>query len=213
MNASRTLQRAEAQTPTHEPSVVASEEAAPASTWVDRDLSWLEFNRRVLAEALDDRTPLLERAKFLAIFSVEPRRVLHEADRRAARERHAGAPAAARSDSRSGSLPMLQQQARLLPRPARPGAVAARHPPAAMGRAERGAAAGSRRLLRHAGVGGADAARHSSRRSRFRSSPTCRCRWRSSSTTTAPVRSVDARVKVPPGLQPVGAALRRRRAG
>ena len=37
--------------------------------WMDRDLSWLEFNRRVLAEALDERTPLLERVKFLAIFS------------------------------------------------------------------------------------------------------------------------------------------------
>lgn len=37
--------------------------------WVDRDLSWIEFNRRVLAEALDERTPLLERLKFLAIFT------------------------------------------------------------------------------------------------------------------------------------------------
>jgi polyphosphate kinase len=37
--------------------------------WIDRDLSWLEFNRRVLQEALDERTPLLERVKFLAIFS------------------------------------------------------------------------------------------------------------------------------------------------
>jgi polyphosphate kinase len=37
--------------------------------WFDRDLSWLEFNRRVLSEALDDRTPLLERLKFLAIFA------------------------------------------------------------------------------------------------------------------------------------------------
>jgi polyphosphate kinase len=37
--------------------------------WVDRDLSWLEFNRRVLSQALDDRTPLLERLKFLAIFN------------------------------------------------------------------------------------------------------------------------------------------------
>jgi polyphosphate kinase len=40
-----------------------------SAVWVDRDLSWLEFNRRVLAEALDDRTPLMERAKFLAIFT------------------------------------------------------------------------------------------------------------------------------------------------
>ena len=37
--------------------------------WFDRDLSWLEFNRRVLAEAFDERVPLLERLKFLAIFT------------------------------------------------------------------------------------------------------------------------------------------------
>jgi polyphosphate kinase len=36
--------------------------------FINRDLSWLEFNARVLHEALDDRTPLFERAKFLGIF-------------------------------------------------------------------------------------------------------------------------------------------------
>jgi len=39
------------------------------SRFFNRDQSWLEFNRRVLAQALDDRTPLLERVKFLAIYA------------------------------------------------------------------------------------------------------------------------------------------------
>jgi polyphosphate kinase len=35
--------------------------------YLNRELTWLEFNRRVLHEAEDERTPLLERVKFLAI--------------------------------------------------------------------------------------------------------------------------------------------------
>jgi len=42
----------------------------PASVpYLNRELSWLDFNARVLHEARDERNPLLERAKFLAIFA------------------------------------------------------------------------------------------------------------------------------------------------
>src|SRR6185436_3777597 len=40
----------------------------PATLYLNRELSWLEFNLRVLREAEDPSNPLLERLKFMAIF-------------------------------------------------------------------------------------------------------------------------------------------------
>src|SRR5882757_7342305 len=47
----------------------ADNPAADQPRYLDRELSWLEFNARVLALAENASLPLLERAKFLAIFS------------------------------------------------------------------------------------------------------------------------------------------------
>ncbi len=51
-----------------EASVQTNEFDMDAPEWyLNRELTWLDFNRRVLHEAEDERTPLLERVKFLAI--------------------------------------------------------------------------------------------------------------------------------------------------
>jgi polyphosphate kinase len=52
---------------TRRPRPAAAPERRPA--YSNRELSWLEFNARVLHEALDARNPLLERSRFLAIFA------------------------------------------------------------------------------------------------------------------------------------------------
>src|SRR5205814_4330835 len=45
------------------------EVATQSSLFINRELSWLAFNGRVLQQAVDTLTPLLERVKFLSIFS------------------------------------------------------------------------------------------------------------------------------------------------
>src|ERR1700742_1575754 len=44
----------------------------PDDRYFNRELSWLDFNARVLALAEDTSQPLLERAKFLALFASHP---------------------------------------------------------------------------------------------------------------------------------------------
>ncbi len=59
------------------PSIVAPEPAAAPETaqlqdpelYINRELSWLDFNDRVLQLAEDERSPLLERVKFCAIYT------------------------------------------------------------------------------------------------------------------------------------------------
>lgn len=51
------------------PREASAEPALPDDRFLNREVSWLDFNARVLALAEDRSTPLLERAKFLAIFA------------------------------------------------------------------------------------------------------------------------------------------------
>jgi len=119
------------ETPVAPPSPTIAIETGTQGEYLNRDLSWLEFNRRVLAMAVDDRTPLLERVRFLGIFTSNlDEYVMKRAAslRQSARQQVAlpvpagvGAPVGLSIDGRSPAeifaairqsvIPMLQQQA------------------------------------------------------------------------------------------------------
>src|SRR5213595_1064168 len=71
------MPEATARTEEEESSAVAAPEVVQTAherfgdpkNFINRELSWLEFNRRVLEEAQDPTQPLIERVKFLCIFS------------------------------------------------------------------------------------------------------------------------------------------------
>lgn len=112
---------------TRSPVKDVSREPAPGpgelSTEVlNRELSWLEFNRRVLHQAHDERTPLLERLRFLGIFTSNldefymkrvgglKRQIVANVYTRSADGRTA---AQTMVEIRKAVLPMLHEQARI----------------------------------------------------------------------------------------------------
>ena len=169
---------------------------------LNRELSWVEFNGRVLELARDERMPLLERHALPRDLLVEPRRVLHGARRRPARaraRRHGPAAGAGRALARRGA-----RRDRRAHRPADPRAEPRARRAAARARPPRHAArlAGGlrRRRARRARRGlpgrdlpradarwpsGRDAPSPTSRTSRSRSACSCATRSRATGASRA----------------------------
>ena len=175
--------------------------------YLNRELTWLAFNRRVLHEAQDPRTPLLERVKFLAIVNAQSRRVLHEADRRpqAAGRRRGQGPDRRRPHARAADRRMRRVRARVharcpghLSRAARCPA-SARHRAVRVGGPEPGAAGSPAQSTISTTSFRWSRRSRWIRRTRFRSSPTCRLNLLVTLYHPDDQYPILARVKVPIG--------------
>ena len=100
--------------------------------FINRELSWLEFNRRVLHEATDERNPLLERVKFLEIFTSNLDEFFMKRVGGLRRQVNAGVltptpdgltPHQQLTAIRRSVIPMLEQQAEVFAKAIRPNLV------------------------------------------------------------------------------------------
>ena len=151
--------------------------------YFNRELSWLDFNERVLALAEDEETPLLERVKFLAIYTSNLDEFvmvrvagLHDQVDAGVEARKADGLTASETIDRIAEKLAGQQRAALArlggPDPA--GAERARHPDRHLRELRRRRARGGRRDLPGADLPGADAAGRRARAGRSRTSRTSR---------------------------------------
>lgn len=67
MKPKATLLKTEAEKPTQSPETIPEFDLKASEYYLNRELTWLEFNKRVLHEGQDERNPLLERVFFLAV--------------------------------------------------------------------------------------------------------------------------------------------------
>ncbi len=155
-----------------EPSQVSAPALDDRSLYINREISWLAFNERVLRQALSPRWPLLERLKFLAIFASNLDEFfmirvsgLHEQLEAAVIETSPDGLSPGEQLAEIGNIlrRQLEVASKLLSEELLPGLAAAGHPLARLGVAGRRDQEAGPALFPALGLPGADPARRRSR--------------------------------------------------